>query len=425
MRGGATTGPFRPPAGALACLAAMLLLALFAVIGPLLPEAAAQEAVAEEVAPTAADDSAGVSATRILFGQSAALNGPAAELGIGMRRGILAAFNEVNLAGGIDGRRLELLSYDDRYEPEIAIANTERLIRNDKVFALIGPVGTPTSMAAEPIATAAHVPMIGPFTGAEFLRDPSLESVINLRASYFQEAERIVDWLVRERGAKCIAILYQDDSYGRAGRTGVVRALERRGLQTCSEGIYPRNTVVVKGALLAIRRGDPDAVVIIGAYEPSAEFIRWARKLDLKADIVNVSFVGTDALIETVGDIGAGTLISQVVPFPYDPSLPLVAEYTAAMELLFPGQELGFVSLEGYLAGRFTAAVLKAMDGPPTRSGFLATVADIGRFDLGGFVLEFGPGDNQGSDRVFLTEIGTSHSIRPIDDPGAGSGSTP
>ena len=180
-----------------------------------------------------------------------------------MRRGILAAFDEVNRAGGVDGRRLELLSYDDRYEPEIAIENTMRLIENDRVFALIGSVGTPTSMAAEPIATANNVPLIGPFTGAAFLRSPELHTVVNLRASYFQETERIVDWLTRSQGIDRVAILYQDDSYGRAGRNGVIRALRIRGLETVSEGVYARNTNAIKRALLAIERGAPDAIVIV------------------------------------------------------------------------------------------------------------------------------------------------------------------
>jgi len=399
MRRGATGGRTRPTLFAIALLAAALLLPAGAV--------------------RADEDTPGVGDGVILFGQSAALTGPAAALGEDMRRGILAAFDEVNRAGGVDGRRLELISYDDRYEPETAIENTQRLIEEDRVFALIGPVGTPTSMAAEPIATAGNVPLIGAFTGAEFLRNPELRTVVNLRASYFQETESIVEWLTRSRGADRIAILYQDDSYGRAGRNGVIRALERRGLQTVSEGVYPRNTVAVKRALLSIARGDPDAIVIVGAYQPSAEFIKWARKLGIEAIIVNVSFVGTGALLDTVGDAGVGTVISQVVPTPFDASLPLVAEYQAAMKALYGDEPLGFVSLEGYLAARLTIAVLDSIDGPPTRAAFLATLDEVGRFDIGGFPLAFAPGDNQGSDRVFLTVIGPGGGIRPVDDDAA------
>jgi branched-chain amino acid transport system substrate-binding protein len=171
--------------------------------------------------PTAAGaQTPGITAERILFGQSAALAGPAADLGTEMRRGILAAFEEVNRAGGVGGRRLELRSYDDHYEPEQAIANTQKLIGEDGVFALIGAVGTPTSAASEPMARAAGVPFIAPFTGAEFLRDPALAGVVNVRASYFEETEAMVERLVTDRGISRIGVLYQDDSYGRSGLAG-------------------------------------------------------------------------------------------------------------------------------------------------------------------------------------------------------------
>src|SRR5215813_6740874 len=171
----------------------------------------------------------GVFDDRIVFGQSAALKGPAAALGLGMREGVLAAFHEANTAGGIRGRRLELISYNDDYEPEVAIANTNKLIDKDGVFALIGEVGTPTSKAVQPISTEQGLPFIGPFTGSDFLRAPSLTSLINVHISYFQETESWVKHLTSDLGASLIAILYQDDSFGRAGLDGVKRALEKRG----------------------------------------------------------------------------------------------------------------------------------------------------------------------------------------------------
>jgi len=366
----------------------------------------------------AADDPAGgVWDDRIVFGQSAALSGPASALGLEMRLGILAAFEEANRKGGVGGRRLELFSYDDRYEPELAIANTLRLIETDHVFALIGPVGTPTSLAAAPVAVAAGVPFIAPFTGAELLRDPALSTVVNLRASYFQETEQIVQWLTADRGFARIAVLYQDDSYGRAGLEGMRQALQRRGLAAVSEGAYLRNTTAVKRALLAIARGRPQAVVIIGAYEPSAAFIRWAHKLALDALMVNVSFVGSNALVQALGADGEGSLISQVVPPPHTDSLPVLAEYRAALAAAAPDAEAGFVSLEGYLAGRLAIRVLEALGPEPTRAAFLATLPQLGRIDLGGFLLQFGPEDNQGSDAVYLTEISDGHVVA-LDDAG-------
>ena len=369
------------------------------------------------IAATAAlaNEVPGVAPDRILFGQSAALSGPASELGNEMRRGVEAAFAEANRAGGVHGRRLELLSYDDRYEPEASIANTKKLIYEDRVYALIGAVGTPTSMAAVPIAREAEVPFIAPFTGAEFLRDPALRNVVNVRASYFEETEKIVDSLVRDRGITRIAVLYQDDSYGRSGLVGLTEALRRRHLTLTGTGTYARNTTAVKTALLSLRDAEPQAIVIIGAYQPSAVFTQWARKLGLDAAILNISFVGSNALAASLGPAGAGVFVTQVVPFPTGDSIPLLRQYRAALEAHSPGAPPGFVSLEGYVAGRLTIAALRHLGAAPTREGFLRKLQEIGVLDLGGFKLRYGPGDNRGSDQVFLTEIRSDGSIVPVD----------
>jgi ABC-type branched-subunit amino acid transport system substrate-binding protein len=366
-------------------------------------------------AAACAESPPGVSPERIAFGQSAALSGPASELGAEMRRGIEAAFAEANRAGGINGRRLELISYDDRYEPEAAIANTKRLIFENNVFALIGEVGTPTSMAAEPIASEAEVPFIAPFTGAEFLRDPKLKNVVNVRASYFEETEKIVDSLVRDRGFTRIAVLYQDDSYGRTGLQGVRDALARRRLTLVGTGTYARNTTAVKIALLSLRDAEPQAIVIIGAYRPSAVFTQWARKLGIEAAILNISFVGSNALAAALGPAGAGVFVTQVVPFPTGDSIPLLGEYRSALQAYSPEAKPGFVSLEGYIAGRLTIEVLRHAGPEPTRRRFLELLAEIGSFDIGGFVLRYGPHDNRGSMQVFLTEIAADGRIVPVE----------
>lgn len=365
--------------------------------------------------PAAAAD-VGVTADRILFGQSAALSGPAAELGLEMERGILAAFAEANAAGGIAGRRIELVTRDDRYEPEAAIANTRKLIGEDRVFGLIGAVGTPTSAATEPIAREAGVPFIAPFTGAEFLRSPDLANVVNIRASYFEETEAIVERLVADRGATRIAVLFQDDSYGRTGLAGVERALKRRNMALVGAGSYVRNTTAVKTALLGLRGAKPEAIIIIGAYHPSAVFTQWARKLGVDATIVNISFVGANALAEALGPAGEGVYVSQVVPFPEGDAMPLLAEYRAALAAHDPAAMPGFGSLEGYIAGRLATEVLRRLGKEPTRRDFLAALVGIGAFDIGGFLLRYGPGDNHGSDQVFLTMITGDGSIVPVED---------
>ena len=366
------------------------------------------------VASSAARAEPGVFDDRIVFGQSAALEGPAAALGLGMRNGILAAFNEANTAGGVHGRRLELVSRDDGYEPDKAIENTSRLIKEDQVFALIGEVGTPTSKAALPIATESRVPFIGPFTGAAFLRDPSLGTVINVRASYDQETEAWIEHLTTDLGVSRVALFYQDDSFGLAGRTGIVAALQRRSLKLVAEGTYMRNTTAVKTALLAIRRAKPQAVGMIGTYKACAEFIRLARRIGLDAVFVNISFVGPNALAKDLGKEGEGVVISQVVPFPEDASIPLVARYQKALKAAEPEAEFDFVSLEGYIVGRLVVEALHRLRPPVTRAGMLRVIREGSVFDLGGITLSYSPGNNQGMDRVFLTRIQADGSIKPI-----------
>lgn len=352
------------------------------------------------VALSAADESV------ILFGQSAALSGPTSELGTGMKLGLDAAFNEINANGGIHGYRLRLVSLDDGYEPEAAIVNTRRLIEEEQVFALIGPVGTPTATAAQPIATEAGVPYIGAFTGAEFLRDAeALPNVINVRASYFQETEEMAARLSEDLDFDTVSIFYQDDSYGRAGLAGLRRAVDIYGMEIGAEVSYPRNTEAVKLALLDLRRAGAEAVVIIGAYQPASTMIRWARKLDYSPYFVNISFIGSEALARTLGEDGAGVYVTQVVPFPEDASLPVVAEYQAALRRIDSGATPSFTSLEGYLAGRLAAEGLRLAGPEPTREGFLQSLKTSGEIDLSGFSLSYGMNDNQGSDQVYLTVI--------------------
>lgn len=365
--------------------------------------------------PCAVHAEPGVFGDRIVFGESAAFEGPAAALGVGMREGILAAFNETNAAGGVHGRKLELISYDDGYEPDKAVANTNRLITDDKVFALIGEVGTPTSQAVQPIATKAGVPFIGPFTGAGFLRDPTLGNVINVRASYDQETETWIEHLTNDLGVSRIAILYQNDGFGKAGLSGVTKAMDKRGMKLAAEGTYERNTVAVEDAVQAIGKASPEAVVMVGAYRPCAEFIKQMRAAGLNPVFVNISFVGSNALAKELGKDGDGVVVTQVVPFPQDAGIPVVAQYQKALEADSPDAEFGFVSLEGYMVGRLVVQALEKLGHSVTREGLLATIKETGVFDLGGVTLTYGPNDSQGMDQVFLTAIQSDGTIKPIE----------
>jgi branched-chain amino acid transport system substrate-binding protein len=357
----------------------------------------------------------GVMPDRILFGQVAVMSGPSSALGLKMRQGILAAFAEVNAKGGVHGRKLELISRDDGYDPDRSVLQTVKLLNEDKVFALIGAVGTPTSLVTVPIARDENVPFIGPFTGAGFLRENGMDNVVNIRASYSAEAEAWVKHLTEDRHVKRIAIFYQDDSYGRDGLAGVKLALEKRGMELAAEATYERNTKAVSMAMHVLKRAEPEAVVMVGTYAPCAEFIRLARQSGFNPVFVNISFVGAVALAQELGPEGEGVIVSQVVPFPWDASVKVVADYQAAEKALDPNLRPDFVSLEGYLSGRLTAAALDMAGPNPTRTEMLRIINEVGQFDISGDNLTVGQKMRDASARVFLTLIKPDGTFKPVD----------
>jgi branched-chain amino acid transport system substrate-binding protein len=357
----------------------------------------------------------GVTADSILFGQAAALEGPSSALGRSMRQGILAAFAEVNAKGGVQGRKLNLISRDDGYDPDRSVVQTIKLIEKDQVFALVGAVGTPTSKATEPIAAANNVPFIGPFSGADFLRSPELHNVVNIRASYSEEAEAWIKHLSEDLHLNQIAIFYQDDSFGRDGLAGVKAALDRRGLELVAEGTFERNTRAVGAALKTIRRAEPEAVVMVGTYGPCAEFIKLAHKSGFRPTFVNISFVGANALARELGPDGDGVIVSQVVPFPWDTSLKVVVDYQKAQKALDPELTPDFVSFEGYLSGRLAAAALQRVGPNPTRADMLRVINEIGRFDISGSIITVGAKSHEAPSKVFLTVIKADGTFKAVD----------
>lgn len=349
------------------------------------------------------DENKSVIKEDIVLGQSCALSGLAKDLGVNMRAGLLACFGKVNAEGGIKGRKIRLITLDDGYEPGRAAINTIKLIEDENVFLLIGEVGTPTSKVALPLAEEAKVPFFAPFTGAELLRDSFRKSVIHVRASYYQEMEALAAYLVDRKQLKKVACFYQDDAYGKSGLEGIRQALERRNMELCSTGTYQRNTTAIKEGLEKVKAGAPDAVIMVGAYEPASTFIKQAKKDGMTDTIFcNISFVGTETLLEELGDASEGCIVSEVTVSPWDMSIPLVQEYTAALEKFQEGVKPGFVSLEGYKAGKLFCMAANNTEGKLTREAFLNAICDTGIFDLGGVTLEYGADDHQGSEKVYL-----------------------
>jgi len=346
----------------------------------------------------------GVTSRSILLGQSAAFSGPAAQLGIQMNIGTKAYFDHVNAHGGVFGRKIEIKALDDRYEANLCAENTKKLIQDDKVFALVSYVGTPTTVAAMPIFTEAKVPLIGPFTGAEALRNPVNRYVFNVRASYYDETEKIVEQLVSTGNHK-IAVFYQDDAYGQAGLKGVQIAMDKRGMQIVALGKVERNTVKVQDAVKTINAAQPDGVIMISAYTSIAEFIREMKAAGSTTQFHNVSFVGSTALADALKDEGYGVAISQVVPFPWSPSVPVVKEYEDVLARA-GHTDFNFSSLEGYVVGKVVVEALRRAGKEPTREKLVAALEGMSNVDLGDFIVSFSPTNHSGSKFVDLTMIG-------------------
>ena len=355
---------------------------------------------------TASSADVGYTDSEIRIGQFAAQTGPAAELGKRLQLGIQAHFTAVNAAGGINGRKLLLVSRDDGYEPEKAVLAVKALIEEDKVFALIGSVGTPTTLAAVPAINAAGIPLIGPFTGAQALREPFNRNIFHVRASYFDETERIVQHLSTV-GIKKIAVFYQNDSYGKAGLEGVTRALAKRNLKPAATVTVERNSVDVAAALAEILKTSPEAVIQISAYKSCAALIKQSRAKSYGGQFFNVSFVGSKALADELGESGgAGISISQVVPFPYIPSSAVVREYQLRM-LEAGHKDFDFSSIEGFLAAKVLTEGLRRAGGKSlSRESLVVALQSLRDYDMGGFSVSYSAKSHEGSRYTDLTTIG-------------------
>ena len=342
---------------------------------------------------------------RIVLGQSAAFSGPAAQLGIQFNQGAKLFFDQLNAAGGVGKRMVEIRTLDDGYEPDRCAENTRKLIADD-VFALFGYVGTPTSLAAVPLFNQAKVPFFAPFTGAESLRQPFNRLIFHVRASYYDETALIVRQLVN-LGVKKIAVFHQNDAYGKAGLDGVNKALAEHKLPLAGAATVERNSVDVAAAVEKLVAAKPDAVVQIAAYGASAAFVRAARKAGFGGTFYNVSFVGTQALADELGKDGAGVVVSQVVPSPYQPSRQITREFLEAIKKGGDKVQPNYSSMEGFLAARIFTEGLRqaAASGKISRDSFISGMEGLGTQVISGFPVSFGPNDHTASSFVEMSML--------------------
>ena len=351
--------------------------------------------------------SPGVDSQEILVGSSLALTGHASFLGTQTLHGALTYLGAVNEAGGIQGRQIRVIAYDDGYDPPRCLENTQRLIAVDRVFALFCYVGTPTSVKIMPLVQEARIPLVGLFTGAQVLRNPFQRYIINIRASYHQETGAVVKEFVEALRITRIAVFYQYDDYGFDGLTGTQIALKQYGLEPVAAGHYRRGTLEIEDALSQIIHAGAEAVVMIGTYEPCAAFIRLARAKHFNPIFHCVSFVGPEELVNRVGPLGDGVIVTQVVPPPSAILLlPAAEEYSRLLGRFYPEDKPNYVGFEGFLNAKILVEGLRRAGPMLDREKFIDAIETIQNFSLGiGNPVTFGPEDHQGLDKVYFTRI--------------------
>lgn len=343
--------------------------------------------------------------SRIVLGQSAPLSGPASELGEQFRDGAQLVFDQVNSRGGVNGRKIELRSLDDGYEPERCAANTKRLL-SEGVNALFGYIGTPTSLAAMPLAVNAKVPFFAPFTGAEALRTPLNRYVFHVRASYFDECNDIVKQL-HTVNIKKVGVFYQKDAYGETGLAGVTAALKPLGLAPVSLGTVERNSTDVAAAAKSLVAGSPEAIVLVSTYKSCTALIRAVRATGFLGNFYNLSFVGAQALASELGKDARGVVVSQVMPYPFTPVTPLASEYGQRAKAA--NKPLGYTAMEGYVAAKTMVEALRRAGNDPQGESLVRALESLNNFDLGGFYVDFSSQRHTGSrfvEMTILTEDG-------------------
>lgn len=345
----------------------------------------------------------------IVLGQVAPLTGTIAGTGDEYVAGGAAYFAHVNANGGILGRKIRVVTRDDSYKPEQTLAHTRALLADDKPLALFGYVGTGNVLALNKnkVLEEAGIALMAPYTGAQDLREPMNPHIFHIRASYTDETSRMVEHL-HTIGLRRFAVMYQDDPFGKSGLAGAERALEKLGMKLVAQGGYDRTKPEEIGAAVkAIAPSNPDAIIMVSVNRASAAFIKELRKTGSSARLFSISVVNFKELLKNAGeDTVRGVGISQVMPYPYSPMLPVVREFRELMARYQPSKTISYASMESFVAAKVLVEAIRRAGPNPTRQKVMAQLESLVNHDVGGFHVGFGPGNRVGSRFVEVTVIG-------------------
>lgn len=363
---------------------------------------AAAAAVAAEV---------GVTDTAIRIGMSAPFSGPNGAYGLEMKEAIGAYFDHLNRNGGVHGRKLELIALDDGYETDRTVANTRKLIDEEKVFSLLQYYGSsPTTQAMNDVFGPAKVPLVGTISGAGTIREspqknPNNRYMFNVRASYADESDAIINQLV-SLGLTNIAVFYQNDGFGLSGLEGVTAALKKHNVTPSAVGTVERNSLDVDAAVKAIAKANPQAVVMVTLFKPTAAFVKAMRKIGQNPQFMTLSPVGADLLANELGKDARGIGISQVMPYPFNDTTPVVREYQRLLQSL-KKTGYSYYGIEAYVTAKVMVEAIRKAGKDLTREKLVQTLEGMGNTDVGGYRINFTPNERSGSKYVDLTVIGS------------------
>lgn len=358
----------------------------------------------------------GLTESSIVLGSSSALTGHAGFLGSQYLQGAQLYFDEINKEGGIHGRRIEIIGLDDQYNPTKTIANTQKLINLEKVFALFNYVGTPTSLAVLPIINDAKIPAFGFFTGAEPLRRPVSRYIFHLRDSYYAEAEGAVGYFVDRLGLKNIGVFYQEDAFGITVLKGIQFALKKRGLEPVVTDTYTRGSMDIEDSVEWISREKVDVVMMVGTYSPLAKFISLTHDMGNYPLFSTVSFVGSEAYAKELVEVQRiepeyyeNIVVTQVVPSPYSDRFQTANHYMQLSAKYLPKEDPNYVAFEGFLNAKVIVQALQGAGRDLTRTAFIQELRSIKEYDMGiEKRISYGAGDQEGLSGIYYSRLNVS-----------------
>ena len=329
----------------------------------------------------------------IKIGSSLPKNGIIEAWGRSVISGANAYFHYANEQKLLGDKKIDFIVYDDKYEPDLTIDNINKLIYKDNVYALFGLVGTPTVKNILPIVDDEEIPLFAPFSGASFLRNIN-KNYINLRTSYSNEIETLIEHLTKKREFEKFAVFYQNDDYGEEGYVSLLNSLNKRKMEIAAEGSYKRNTLSINHAFYEIRDAKPQAVIMVGAYKANALFIKKAKADPNFKDTVFciISFGDANEMIHELNILDTDTsnlIFSQIVPYYNDTSIEVINQYKTLMKKYYPEEKAGFISLEAFLASKVLVTALQNINGNITRNKLLISLRNLPEDTLEGLKIQY------------------------------------